>query len=265
MSPSITPSRTVTMTPSSIGIYTQPLMVSFSGTSTVISRYDVTTNTITTLDVQSSGILPNQDIACTQNKFWLSNQGSGNIIKEYTYTASPFNYVLNRTLNIPVTLTDGLTVRTVGGIEYLIGCTGNTTIVEMDISSTTAIVTDKFDLPLNRTIGADMMYTNTGKLIVANYSGGNTTVGFMTQYNYETNTLEIDRALPTTYAAGGQKVYFVSNNNIYSTSISASLSVVYQWNTDSNINNPLPLQSFELPLLRGSAQPQEFININFTS
>jgi len=64
ISPSITPTRTVTMTPSSVGIYAQPLMVGDSGsTTTIISRYDVTTNTNTILATDSIGILPSRDIA----------------------------------------------------------------------------------------------------------------------------------------------------------------------------------------------------------
>jgi len=161
-----------------------------------------------------------------------------------------------------------LTVRTEGGIDYLITSTGTTTvtIVELNITANTAIATAKFNLPSNRTISADIMYTNTGKLIVPSYTGTNINGGFLTQFDYANNTQDFDKNLNDfgnlSYIA--QKSFFVSNNIIYSINLGLISGSVNQWNTNINVT-PTFVQSLTSNYaIRGAAQPQQFTNTNFT-
>jgi len=141
-------------------------------------------------DVQTlnvPGFISSYGIALSENKLWSITTK----IVEWDISLSPFSAVYNRDINF----SGGFS--TASGITYkspniLIGVddTGIGTVVEIDITGVTTVITNKFDLQTSRIAIGNPLYTTGGKLIIINYiSGGDY---FITQYNYETGAIEVD-------------------------------------------------------------------------
>jgi hypothetical protein len=186
----IPPTPTPTLTPSSTPVIVDCVSYVTTG-GTDIFKYNLDTNVLTHLTFPSLPLI--YDIAINSNKFWITNINNPNRITEYYINPTPFVAIYNRTL-YPSTRLNGLCAKddntlisTISGVS--IG--DSNIIVEVDISGSLPIITNKFSLPgTGRGLAGDLFYfPTTNKLFVANAGGGNT---YLTQYNYTTGTLEYD-------------------------------------------------------------------------
>jgi hypothetical protein len=203
--------------------------------------------------------------------FWLSDTGTGNVIKEYNYTLSPFSYSLNRTINVPVTINKGMTHRfdTTTGKDFLIVNTGTTnqSIVELDITNTNASAIFKFNIIPNAIIDADMAYDSTNdRLTIAAYTGGVTTDGVILQYKYSNPTTpQILRGISVGDQANTKSFLRSTNGTMYSiASYSTANPFVYSWNNTSPYGATLlGTLSTNNIIFNGLSQPSNFF-IGFT-
>jgi hypothetical protein len=179
---------------------------------TEIFKYNIDTNALTLLTFPT---LPSiSDIANNSNKFWITDTFNPQLLTEYYINPTPFVAVYNRTLSPSQPLL-GLCVKDDNTlISTITGATVGASyiVVEVNISGSTPIITNKFSLPgTGRILSGDLYYfPTTGKLFVSNMGLGNT---YLTQYNYSTGTLEYDVILNPSIT----DVYGLSskNNNLY--------------------------------------------------
>ena len=207
----VLPTPTPTVTPSSTPVIVDCVSYVTTGT-TDIFKYDVDTNGLTLLTFPS---LPSiSDIANNSNKFWITDINNPQEITEYYINPTPFVATYNRVLypsqpllglcvKNDVTLISTITGVTVGD-SYI--------IVEVDISGSVPVITNKFSLPgTGRSLGGDIFYFPvTDKLFVANNGSGN---WYLTQYDYTTGTLEYDVQLNPLIV--GVFALSSENNNLY--------------------------------------------------
>jgi hypothetical protein len=204
-----TPTRTPFVTPTPTSTNPPPLpslqTCSVIFNSGNVYTYNLTANTSTLLTVTGNTI--GSDIAHTSTKLWIS---SGTLIKEWNITLSPFTAVFNRTITLPHTIGTGL------------GAINNTTlittdistsihkIVTLDITTSTAVSTFKFNLITGRSIAGDLLLTTDNKVLATCNGGG---ASYLTQYDYLTGNVEVDVIItPTINAPWG---IFEDNNEIY--------------------------------------------------
>jgi hypothetical protein len=210
VTPTITPTTTSTLTPTptvtptSVPIVPTCSVLFNSPDSPYVFFYDVLTNTTTPLNVPSSYVA--SDIAHTTNKLWLG----GGSLKEWNITLSPFSAILNRTITLPHSIGPGL-----GSINdtTLIAVNSSTTpnsVVTLDITSSPAVSTFKFNMLSGRSVAGDILLTTTNKVLITNNGSGGQ---YITQYDYITGAVEVDILIsPTITAPWG---VFQDNNQIY--------------------------------------------------
>lgn len=226
LTPTPTPTPTVTPTPGIPCI--DECNVLFNDNST-ISAYDLNTNTVTVLNPYITGAIPGSaDIAHTANKIFMP---TGNQIYEYTYTNCPFSASLTRIINIPspISLGVGLAVK---DNNTLISSNQNISMIEIDITTTNAVITTLFPIPAPRVIMGDILYTTSAqpKLLVT--FGNVLFVGVaLTQFDYSTGNIDVDININ---AINGPFGIFVDNGQIYVTAYAGPI-----WNV--NLNSPYAL------------------------
>jgi len=135
------------------------------------------------------GYISSIGTAFRENYFWAINTQ----INEWSLTQNPFSATFNRNIAFPVGFT------TSSGIVS----TNNTTliavnstpspqkVVELDITSLTASLTNKFDLQADRIAIGNFLYTIDGKLILINQDTISSDY-YLSQYDYSTGALEVD-------------------------------------------------------------------------
>jgi len=194
----------VTPTPSPIpptppNLLTCDIMTSFYLDNSIYVYYPLTnTNILLTPFISGTLDAGPGDIAHTSNKMWLS-YASTSAITEYDIILSPFSGSYNRnivisncTIGAGLTAIDDTTLITTTGVTNF---STPQTVVEIDISGVSPIVTNKFNIPAGRTISGDFIYTTSNKLILT------TQIGFdryISQYDYSTGTLEFDQLISPT-------------------------------------------------------------------
>jgi hypothetical protein len=141
----------------------------------------------TDLTSQITGPIPvTGDVANTSNKLWLYTQTD---ISEYDIdNFCPFAATYNRNIN----LASGLFGSGMTAIDdvTLVSSIG-TDIVEVDITTTTAGITVKFPMPVNRDISGDLIYTTSNEL-VCSYVDNITNNTYITIHNYSTGAILVD-------------------------------------------------------------------------
>jgi hypothetical protein len=151
------------------------------------------------------------DIAHTDTKLWLS-EGFGEI-REYNITLSPWSMVQYRIITLPTN------VRTLG-----MGVINNTTllastqtspvrIVSLDITTTTALVTNIANLPSTLSIPYDILYTTNNKIIATTRTTSlSSSLRWVLQFDYLTGVNEVVIPLPSGTSPNGLAI---ENNNLY--------------------------------------------------
>jgi len=126
------------------------------------------------------------DIANTLNKLWLYDSVD---ISEYDITSfCPFAATYNKNINL-ASGTFGSGMTSIDDIT-LVGSIG-TNIVEIDVATTTAGITAKFAMPVNRDISGDLIYTTSNQLICS-YIDNITSDTYITIHNYSTGAILLD-------------------------------------------------------------------------
>ena len=215
---------TVTPTPT-IGVpCLDECSILFNDYSTITS-YDFNTNTTTVLNPYISGFIPSTaDIAHTSNKIFMP---TGNQIYEYTYTNCPFSASLTRVINIPSPILLGVGLAVKDNVT-LISTNQNISFIEIDITTTNAVITTLFSVPTNRQIVGDILYTTSPQPKLLAILTMPPVGQVLTQFDYLTGNLEVDVNLNSVSGAYG---LFINNNQIYAT---ANLGPI--WNV--NVNSP---------------------------
>lgn len=174
-------STTTTTTTSGIPFCVTECLPLFSkGTGVYIYK----NSTITDLTSQITGPIPvTGDVANTSNKLWLYNQSN---ISEYNINGfCPFSATYNKNINLASGFFgSGMTAINDG---TLVGSIGND-IVQIDVATTIAIITNKFPMPTNRDISGDLIYTTANQLICS-YVNNLTSNTYITIHDYSTGAI----------------------------------------------------------------------------
>jgi len=206
----------------------------FFNYSNEIYTYDFGTNV--SIDITGYFNVPptsSADIANTTTKLWMY---SGENMREYNIILSPFSGTSYRTITLPNPLGNGLT--SIDDTTLISSFNGN--IIQIDITSPTAVFTTKFPMPSGRSISGDMVLTTSNKLICTYYSiSGN----YLTQHDYDTGEIEVDILLdPAINAPFGMIIIsgeiYVCNfgGEIYNLSTSEPYALTYIKTAPDNIS-----------------------------
>jgi hypothetical protein len=180
----------------------------------------------TVIDLTSQIIGPvgiTGDIANTLNKLWLYTETD---ISEYDINSfCPFAATYNKNINL-ASGTFGSGMTSIDDIT-LVGSIG-TNIVEIDVATTTAGITAKFSMPINRDISGDLIYTTSNQLICS-YIDNITSDTYITIHDYSTGAILLDVNISTItdpwglYIEAG--VLQVCNNNgqVYSLNLTTEV------------------------------------------
>lgn len=180
----------------------------FLNSGSTVSGYTWATNTLTNLSGDITGTKPasSSDIANTGNKLWLCDTA---LLYEYDTTLSPFAAVFNRTISVTTSLWLGPGLFAINNTT-IVSSDGND-IIEIDITTSTGVVTNKFSIPLSRTIAGDIVVTTNNKLLVTTYGTSGDT--YITQYSYITGIQEVD--IDITACAPNPYGIFINSGLIY--------------------------------------------------
>jgi hypothetical protein len=157
---------------------------------------DIKDDTLVSLNINESistltvpGYSTSTGVAVTSSKLFSIN----GTIEEWDITLNPFTATFSRSIALP----GGFT--TSSGIAALNNTTLIATddsvspeeIVELDITTLTAVSTTQFALQANRTATSNPLYTTDGKLVIVNRDSVSTDY-YLSQYDYATGVLEVD-------------------------------------------------------------------------
>ncbi len=174
--------------------------------------YDVLTNITTPLNVPSS--YSASDIAHTTNKLWL---GGGTSLTEWNITLTPFSATLNRTITLPHSIGPGLGAINDTTLIAVNSTTSPNSVVTLDITSSPAVSTYKFNMLSGRSVAGDILLTTTNKVLITNNGPSGR---YITQYDYITGSVEVDILISPTISApwgvfqDNNQIYIMDGNNI---------------------------------------------------
>ena len=158
----------------------------FSVTGNILAYDPVTnqSNELTTLPFS-------QDIATTANKLWIYDTFTAQIA-EYNITLSPWSINFNRYINYPSGIYLGNGLGSIDDTTLITVDNSFNDIMKLDISGSTAVVTDIFGtLDAGYSVSGDILYTTTGKIICTVNSFDNTVLKLV-QYDAVTGTKEVE-------------------------------------------------------------------------
>jgi hypothetical protein len=218
----LTPTNTLTPTPSGLPCFDDcSTFVAFRGTTTGglgfnVQSYKQSSNTLTLF-----GNFPNSynDIANSTDKLWLL-RADNVTIEEYDISLCPPSFVLNRIITSPVTLGSLFAFSNTVLYSTNLGVSPNK-IVSLNITSTTAVVTDITTLPPTYLANKDIMVTDTSnKIIVLVGTPSPSPSQRVLQYS-STGVLEFDinitSGMPgktvTSIFEESSRIYLVTNDN----------------------------------------------------
>ena len=245
--PTVTPTKTLTPTPLPI----IPECSVLINTGSDVSVYFPSSNTNISLGNFS---VNSPDIAHTTTKLWLYSSG---VIYEYDITLIPWSATFNRNIAYPsgVNLGNGL-----GAITNTQLISTNTSvsphqIIELDITTNTAVSTVIGTLGANRTVLGDILLTTTNKILVTNYSPPNNV--YLTQYSYPSGTFEVEKFMtPSTIGSSGG--LFIDSGKIY---VSGSGGLLYKVNVSPPYTQTFFNNSGIIPI-QGASQVPSCNNAN---
>lgn len=158
-----------------------------------LSRTQPPTQTYGIVDVPGFTGSATAGVAISSDKLWVIDTD----IKEWDITLSPFTATFNRDI------TYGETPNVAGNIAIsntlLLGVDVSTSpqeIVEIDVTTTTAVKTSQFAIQANRTVISNLLYTTEGKLVLVSQDTVSTDY-YITQFDYATGSVEYDNNIGT--------------------------------------------------------------------
>jgi hypothetical protein len=228
------------------------------GNSGLVFYYNVSTNQTTSLPIPG-GVNYSTDIAHTNDKLWLTSGNTG--LKEYNIVLQPFSAVFNRVIPYPVgyTASNGLGAIDNTTILAVNAFTTPHSVVEIDISNPIAVMNTKFSLNNNRKVTGDFYKTTTDKFIVTLTTITAPTNYFIAQYDYLSETLDVEIPLTITSNLG----IFEDNGNIYigEGNQSGTFGNVYQIDTSSPYN--VTLMNNTGLFIAGASQVPNCLTVDF--
>ena len=181
---------------------------------TDVFSYDVTTNVSRTLIVPGYAQVGNtvNNLAHTANKLWtIANDVNTGIpvIYEWDITLSPFTAVLNRTINLPVGFTNAPGLVAVSDTVLVAIDTSRipSKVVTLDVTGSTAAMTDLFDFPADRYLVCDFILTTTNKLILNTTDLLDIPNYYICQIDYSTGNLELDLVIQSSVGQSLSGIY----------------------------------------------------------
>ena len=127
-------------------------------------------------------------VAWTSSKLWTIDTD----IKEWDITLLPFTATFNRNI------TYGETPSVAGNIAIsntlLLGVDASNSpqqIIEIDVTTATAVKTSQFAIQANRTVISNLLYTTTNKLLLVSQDSLSSNY-YVTQFNYSNGSVELD-------------------------------------------------------------------------
>jgi hypothetical protein len=190
-----TTSTSSTTTTTTTGFPLSECAIFINDNNGTIVTYDISTNIVTPLLTT----VYSRDIANTTTRIWIYDNATAKIA-EYTITLSPWTIVFNRYINYPVGVYLGAGLCAVDNTKLIttnqINLVPNT-IIEIDITGSTAIVTDTIaTLDTDYFISGDIVLSTTGKVICITQSGF---IYKLTQYDRITGVKEVDSDISSYY------------------------------------------------------------------
>jgi hypothetical protein len=135
------------------------------------------------------GYVSSYGITMTGNKLWAINTQ----INEWDVILAPFSATFNRNIALPggFTTSSGIVAINNTTLIAVNDTPSPQKVVELDITTLTASLTNKFDLQADRVAIGNPLYTIDGKLMLINQDTI-TSDYYLSQYDYSTGTLEVD-------------------------------------------------------------------------
>ena len=244
-----TPTQTLTSTPTPTSPYCLDTCDIIFNTGAFILGYVFSTNVSTNITSYFTPTISSGDIAHTTTKLWIY---SNTIIKEYNITLCPFSASFSRNITLPSPIGNGLGV--IDNTTLVSSNLSGGNIIEIDITTSTAVFTTKFPMPSGRYISGDMVYTySSPNKLICSYNGSGTN-RYITQHDYTTGNIEVDVLVSPTIAnpwgmfmTSGDLYICNSNGAIYNFSLSSPYTLTFIQNASNAVG--------------GASQPPECADI----
>jgi hypothetical protein len=232
----------------------------------IIYSYNPTTNTQIPLPISVNGSGNSvYDIATNDNLLWVYGRFTDGRtgIKEFTITRNPFTATFNRFITLTTVPygvdRNGLAVVDNNTLLVSSGATGGngTAIATIDITTTASTPTLLFNLPSDRVLRGDLIYTSTGKIIVSTFNITAGTGTWIIQYTFagskelEINSGNVSNGLA--FYITNSEFFYVANNQRPAFRAKRNLTSPYSTTTQSNMTQGNI----------GFAQPLSCLNVNF--
>jgi hypothetical protein len=207
-SSSSTTTTTTTVILSACTVFINTSSVYPDGSANILS-YDPITNQSDILAILPGSV----DMANTINKLWIYNITTYKIL-EYNITLSPWSINFNRYIDYPSGIYLGVGLGAITDTLLISTDIPSGTIIELDITGSTAIVTNTLaTLDSGYSITGDILLTTTGKIIcTANNSGG---IIKLLQYDALTGIKEVDVDITSYFISESPLGVFEYDNKLY--------------------------------------------------
>jgi hypothetical protein len=185
------------------------------------------TDSIQPIDVP--GYVTSLGIAMTNNKLWSIDTD----IQEWDITLSPFNATFNRAISFSggFTTSSGIVALDDTTLIAVNDAPSPQEVTELDIATLTASNTIKFTLQTNRVAQGNMLYVQTGELLIINKDSV-TLDYYISEYDYATGTLLVD----INVGAFSPTSIYECQCNIYVTDVDGNIYVIIKSNPQSIID-----------------------------
>lgn len=214
-----TTSTSTTTTTTTVAPIPYDCCIPFASTTEGPALYNTATNTVTLIGIP--GFSLGKAIANTRNKLWSPSSTVGEI-KEWNFVQTPFSATLSRTITYNSGLYNiqslfAINNTTLIGIDYPSILLTPNRILLIDVTTTTAVVTVLFAMPLGRIPSGNPIYTLGGKLVIPN-AGTPGFPNYITQYSDLNGTFELEINVDNSQVKGlyncAGAIYFPSNAQI---------------------------------------------------
>jgi uncharacterized protein (TIGR02145 family) len=204
----VTTTTTTTVILSACTVFINTSSAYPDGSANILS-YDPITNQSDILAILPGSV----DMANTINKLWIYNIATYKIL-EYNITLSPWSINFNRYIDYPSGIYLGVGLGAITDTLLISTDIPSGTIIELDITGSTAIVTNTLaTLDSGYSITGDILLTTTGKIIcTANNSGG---IIKLLQYDALTGIKEVDVDITSYFISEYPLGVFEYDNKLY--------------------------------------------------
>jgi hypothetical protein len=196
------------------------------------------------------GFVTSFGMAISSTKLWAINTQ----INEWDVTLAPFSATFNRNIAFPGGFTTSSGIIAIDNTTLIAvnDTPAPQKVVELDITTLTASVTNKFDLQTDRVAIGSFLYTTGGKLILINQDTISSDY-YISQYDYSTGSLEIDDVI----SLPNEETPVTLNQCDCNIFITSSEGTVYTLNPSYPYNVEFYSQLFET---QGSSQIRSCVN-----